>query len=128
MIRKETYFSLRHETSDAKNVINLIKNYDDRSTQIDQNTIEKITNTNKQSHLLTYSFHNTQVQNDWVYVQMFKFQEEFLKFAFFQKLVLKLKNMIYYFTCVAYFLRYRTCCFRKLTNVSKKKRFNVIKI
>ena len=42
-----------------------------------------------------------------------KFQEEFLKFAFFQKLVLKLKNMIYYFTCVAYFLRYRTCCFRK---------------
>ena len=27
-----------------------------------------------------------------------KFQEEFLKFAFFQKLVLKLKNIIYYFT------------------------------
>ena len=52
-----------------------------------------------------------------------KFQEEFLKFAFFQKLVLKLKNMIYYFTCVAYFLKYRTCCFRKLTYVSKKKKF-----
>ena len=56
-----------------------------------------------------------------------KFQEEFSKFAFFQKLVLKLKIMIYYFTYVAYFLRYPTCCFRKLTNVSKKKRFNVIK-
>ena len=51
-----------------------------------------------------------------------KFQEEFLKFAFFQKLVLKLKNMIYFFTCMAYFLRYRTCCFRKLTNFSKKKK------
>ena len=46
-----------------------------------------------------------------------KFQEEFLKFAFLQKLVLKFKNNIYCFTCVAYFLRYRTCCFRKLTNV-----------
>ena len=51
-----------------------------------------------------------------------KFQEKFIKFAFFQKLELKLKNMIYYFTCVAYFLRYRTCCFRKLTNVKKKKK------
>ena len=29
--------------------------------------------------------------------------------------------------CVAYFLRYRTCCFRKLTKVLKKKKFNVIK-
>ena len=56
-----------------------------------------------------------------------KFQEEFLKFAFFQKLVLKLKNMIYYFTYVAYFLRYRTCCFRKLTNVSKKKGLTLLK-
>ena len=28
---------------------------------------------------------------------------------------------------MAYFLRYRTCCFRKLTDLSKKKRFNVIK-
>ena len=26
-----------------------------------------------------------------------KFEEDFLKFAFFQKLALKLKNMIYYF-------------------------------
>ena len=50
-----------------------------------------------------------------------KFQEEFLKFAFFQKLVITLKKMIYYFTCMAYFLRYRTCCFRKLTNFQKKK-------
>ena len=56
-----------------------------------------------------------------------KFQEYFIKFAFFKKLVLKLKNMIYFFTCMAYFLRYRTCCFRKLTDLSKKKRFNVIK-
>ena len=56
-----------------------------------------------------------------------KFQEEFLKFSFFQKLVLKLKNMIYYFTCVAYFLRYRTCCFRNLTNFSKNKVFTLLK-
>ena len=56
-----------------------------------------------------------------------KFQEEFLKFAFFQILPLKLKNIIYYFTCVAYFFRYRTCCFRKLNNVKKKKSFIVIK-
>ena len=56
-----------------------------------------------------------------------KFQEEFIKFAFFQKLVLKLKNMIYYFTCVAYFLRCRTFCLRKLTKFSKKLRFNVIR-
>ena len=56
-----------------------------------------------------------------------KFQKEFLKFAFFQKLVLKLKNMIYYFTCVAYFLRYRTCCFRKLTNVKEKKSLSLLK-
>ena len=55
------------------------------------------------------------------------FQEDFIKCAFFKELVLKLKNMIYYFKCVAYFLRYRTCCFRNLTNFSKKKRFYVIK-
>ena len=57
-----------------------------------------------------------------------KFQEYFMKFAFFKKLVLKLKILytILHTGCVAYFLRYRTCCFRKLTNFSKK-RFYVIK-
>ena len=56
------------------------------------------------------------------------FQEGFIKFAFFKELVLKLIKIIYYFTyrlCASFF-RYRTCCFRKLTNFSKKK-FNVIK-
>ena len=57
-----------------------------------------------------------------------KFQEHFLNFAFFQILPLKLKiwYTILHTDCVAYFLRYRTCCFRKLTNLSKKK-VNVIK-
>ena len=52
-----------------------------------------------------------------------KFEEYFKKCAFFKKLVLKLKNIIYHLHthCVVYFLRYRTCFFRKLTNFSKKK-------
>ena len=58
-----------------------------------------------------------------------KFQEEFLKFAFFQKLILKLKNIIFYFT-------YRLCClflkisylfFQKFDKHFKKESFYVIK-
>ena len=55
-----------------------------------------------------------------------KFQEYLMNFAFFKKLVLKLKNIIYYFTyrLCGIFL---TCCFRNLTNFSKKKVFTLSK-
>ena len=52
-----------------------------------------------------------------------------MKFAFFKELVLKLKKLytIFHTDCVAYFLRYRTCFFRKFTNVSKKKGLSLLK-
>ena len=53
------------------------------------------------------------------------FQEDFIKFAFFKKLVLKL--IILPTDCVAYFFRYRTCCFRKSTSFSKKENFTLLK-
>ena len=58
-----------------------------------------------------------------------KFQDNFLKFAFFQKLVSKLKNIIYYFTyrLCGLFLKISFMLFLKIDKLFKKKRFNVIK-
>ena len=58
-----------------------------------------------------------------------KFQEEFLKFASFQKLISKLKNILYYFTyrLCGLFLKISFMLFLKIDKLFKKKRFKVIK-
>ena len=58
-----------------------------------------------------------------------EFQEYFMKFAFFKKLVLKLKNIIYYFTyrLCGLFLKISYMFFLKIDKLFKKKRFYVIK-
>ena len=61
---------------------------------------------------------------------IYQISKGIFKICIFSKVSIKVEKLLYtilHTDCEAYFLRYRKCYFRKLTNVSKKKGLTLLK-
>ena len=61
---------------------------------------------------------------------IYQISKGIFKICIFSKVSIKVEKILYtilHTDCVAYFLRYCTSCYKKMSNFSKKKRFYVIK-